>query len=483
MADAGLDHDVPLCVDLDGTLIRSDTLHEAVMQLARHRPLALLSLPRWLMGGKAALKRELAERVDIGAAGLPYRAPVLDLIAQARAQGRRVVLATAAPEKVAQAIAGHLGLFDEVLASGDSHNLSARHKADALVARFGEGGFDYVGNHRDDLPVIAHARRGFLLCRPGGLRRQAARVHAAPGFLDPEPRGVRPWLKMLRVHQWLKNLLVFVPIAAGHQLGDAGLLGQAILAFVAFSLCASSVYIVNDLLDLSADRQHLRKRRRPFASGDVPIAAGVATVPLLLLVAAAIALTLPVRFVGALAGYFLLTSLYSFWLKRQIIVDVMLLAGLYTMRILAGAAATGIPPSFWLLGFSMFLFFCLAMVKRYSELRLAVEGGSTLAGRGYHTADLPVILALGTASGMVSVLILGLYTQAEIVPALYPSPEWLWLVPPAMFYWIARLWMKAQRGEVDDDPVVFAARDWQSLVVIAVMGALFLLAGTNFRPW
>jgi len=475
---------IPLCVDLDGTLVRTDMLHEALLLLAKSSPRSLPALPAWLLRGKAGFKHLVAERVTIDPAALPYRATVLDMIAEARAAGRPVVLATAAPTRIATAIADHLGLFDEVVSSDRETNLSADAKARALVQRYGERGFDYVGNDHADLPVLARARRAFLISSSGRLRRAAlARGHDALTLLDDPRGGIRTWRKALRVHQWLKNLLVFVPIFAAHEASDSARLGAAIVAFLSFSLCASSVYFLNDLLDLSSDRVHHRKKERPFASGASPVAAGIVAAPLLLAASLGLALLLPRAFLGVLLLYCGLTSAYSFYLKRQVVVDVMLLASLYTIRIIAGSAATLIRPSFWLLALSMFTFLCLAMVKRYSELRVAVGSGQPLAGRGYMPADLPVVLALGVSSGMVSVLILAMYTQAAIVPEMYSAPEWLWLAPPLMLYWITRLWMKAQRGEVDEDPVVFAMRDWQSLVILVLMGGAFALAASGWQPW
>lgn len=483
MADRSIAHDTPLCVDLDGTLIRTDMLHETVLLLARRSPPSLLRLPLWLAEGKAALKRRIAERVAIDAATLPYRTDVLALIATARKEGRRVVLATATQATIAHAIADHLGLFDEVMASTDTVNLSGPHKADALVARFGEGGFDYIGNHWDDLPVIRHARRAWIVCNDGRLRRAAMRSHAEPRWIETERQGIGPWIKALRAHQWVKNGLIFVPLLAAKEIGNPALLLAAVLAFLAYSLFASAVYLVNDMLDLAADRRHRSKRHRPFAAGRLPIAHGVMAVPVLVALSWGIAAFLPIPFMIVLGIYAVVTTLYSFWLKQQVIVDVLLLAGLYTLRILAGAAATHVEPSFWLLAFSMFVFLSLAMVKRYSELRLAVLEGKDLAGRGYLQVDLPVLLSIGTGSGLTSVLILALYTRSEIVPEHYPAPQWLWLVPPLMLYWVVRIWMKANRGEVHDDPVLFAVKDWQSLVVFVCMGMMFALAGAGFHPW
>lgn len=471
---------IPLCVDLDGTLVRTDMLHETLLLLAKASPASLAALPGWLARGKAGFKHLVAERCVIDASAIPYREEVLALIEEARAQGRPVVLATASSMRIANAIAEHLGLFDTVLGSDHDTNLSAAAKAGLLVERFGERGFDYIGNDRADFPVFARARRAILVSSSNSLRRAAARHHEALTYLDDPRGGARAWIKALRVHQWLKNLLVFVPLVAAHQGGDPALFAAAVIAFLSFSLCASSVYLLNDLLDLPSDRAHRRKRMRPFASGILPVKAGVIAAPLLLAASVALALLLPSRFLIVLAIYYASTVAYSFLLKKQVIVDVMLLAGLYTLRIIAGAAATGIKPSFWLLALSMFAFLSLAKVKRYSELRIATASPTPLAGRGYLPDDLPVVLALGSASGMVSVLILALYTQSEIVPEMYPTPEWLWLLPPLMLYWMTRLWMKAQRGEVDDDPVVFAARDWQSLVVAALMGTAFLLATSGW---
>jgi 4-hydroxybenzoate polyprenyltransferase len=297
------------------------------------------------------------------------------------------------------------------------------------------------------------------------------------------PRGgMRTWAKALRVHQWLKNLLIFVPLLASGRAREPLLVAQAGIAFVSFCLLASAVYLINDMIDLQSDRLHPTKRNRPFASGALPVAAGMAAVPILVVGSIGIAALLPPLFFVALLSYAAVTTIYSFFLKRQVIVDIMLLAGLYTMRILAGSAATDIKPSFWLLAFSMFIFLCLAMTKRYSELRQAIDHDKMLSGRGYLPSDLPVVLALGSASGLVSVLILALYTQSLIVPETYPAPEWIWLVPPLLLYWVARLWMKAGRGEIDDDPVLFAAKDWQSLTIAGIMAALFLLAASGWRP-
>lgn len=482
-AQPAADGAIPLCVDLDGTLVRTDMLHEATLELLKRAPLALASIPGWLVQGKAAMKQRISDAVKVEVAHLPYRREVLDLIEAARAEGRPVVLATASNGQIAAAVAAHLGLFDMVLASDATTNLSAQAKADRLVSLFGEGGFDYIGDGRADLPVWRRARRVIVVSTNGRLYAQAG-MHGQDIHRIDQPGGtLRLWFKSLRPHQWLKNLLVFVPLFAGHKAGDLGLLANAVLAFIAFSLAASSVYVVNDLVDLPSDRRHHRKQKRPFASGALPIAGGIIAAPLVLLGAILISLLLPLSFLGVLAFYLFLTTLYSFWLKRQVLVDVMLLAGLYTLRIIAGAAATAIVPSFWLLAFSMFIFLSLALVKRHQELHQATEPGKPLAGRGYTSADLPVLMALGTASGLMSVMVLALYIDSPIVTASYSEPVWLWLIPPVMLYWVGRLWMKTQRGEIHDDPVVFAARDRQSIVIALLIATIAYAAIAGLRFW
>ena len=470
-------HNIALCVDCDGSLIRTDLLHESVFCLLKQAPWLVLLLPIWLLRGKAALKQRLAQRVSVDVTTLPLNDSVVALAREARTAGRRVVLATASHRVPAEALAAHLGLFDEVLATEGGVNLSGAAKQARLVSRFGERGFDYVGNGHSDLAVWASARRAVVVSANASLARAAAAVTTVDRVIAPPRAGLRAYLRGLRLHQWLKNLLVFVPLFAAHHLHVRVELAQASLAFLAFSLCASAVYVLNDLLDLESDRGHVRKRQRPFAAGLIPVWHGALLIPLLLAAALAIALLLPWAFAAVLAAYFAITLAYSILLKRQVIVDVLMLAGLYTMRVIAGGAATAIVPSFWLLAFSMFLFLSLAMVKRYSELLLTLRQNKTeAAGRGYVVEDLPVLMSIGTGSGLVAVLVFALYINSPETRNNYSGPLWLWLVPPLLLYWVSRIWMKAHRGEVDDDPVVFAVRVWQSLVIVSMAALFFALA-------
>ena len=467
----------PLCVDCDGTLIQTDLLHEAAIALIKSAPLKALAMPVWLLRGKAHLKAKIAGYVSPDVRVLPYNQQVIALVRRARSEGRETALVTASPASYAHAIEGHLGLFDRVEATDGTTNLSGSAKARRLVELYGERGFDYAGNARDDLPVWQAAEEAIVVDAPAGVRAVAARTARVAVMLDRPAAGARPYLLELRPHQWLKNLLVFVPMLAAHQVTEPAALGASLLAFLAFSLCASAVYVLNDLFDLPADRQHARKRNRPLAAGTVPVLHGVLIIPLLLIASAAIALSLPPRFWAVLLGYLAATTLYSFWLKNAVVVDVLLLAALYTSRVIAGAAATSIPPSFWLLALSMFLFLSLAIVKRYSEMLLTQrENKSQAAGRGYLVADLPVLLALGTASGYLAVLVLALYVNSGEVTQHYQSRGLLWLTLPLLLYWISRVWMKAHRGLMHDDPLVFAATDWQSWLSVLLAGGFATLA-------
>jgi 4-hydroxybenzoate polyprenyltransferase len=467
---------VPICVDLDGTLTPIDTLYESVLCLSRYSPLSLLSLPAWLSKGKAQFKREIANRVDLDATSLPFRADLLEWLKLERAKGRRLILVTAADRKIADCVASHLGLFDEVLASNGSHNLSGEHKRQALVERFGERGFDYVGNDVKDEHVWRSARQAIVVGAPA-ITNRARRVAEIGQVFPVTGSFIRLWLKAARLHQWVKNALIFLPALLAHAILQPGIISASLRAFFAFGLCASSVYIVNDLFDLAADRNHPRKRFRPFASGELSARSGVIAAILLLSSAIAIAVSINWYFCGVLAGYYVLTWAYSLRLKRAALVDVMTLAGLYTMRIIAGSAATLIQPSFWLLAFSVFIFLSLGCVKRYTELDDAHKAGKMSShGRGYWASDLPLILSLGTSSGYCTILVMALYLNSPESMTLYQHSKPLWLICPLLLYWISRIWLLTTRGQMHDDPVVFALRDRISLFVLGIIGAIVLVS-------
>ncbi len=463
-----------LAVDLDGTLLQSDMLYESFWSALgrdwRSPFAAMLALTR----GKAVLKRHLAERAVLDPATLPYDPAVLGYVERWRASGGRTALVTATDQGIADRIALHLGVFDEVHGSDGERNLKAEAKAAFLEQRFGHGGFAYIGDARADIPVWARAARAITVNAPSGLRREAERVAPVAEHLDTAQGTARAYLRALRPHQWLKNVLVFLPMLAAHRLDGATVLAS-LLAFAAFSCIASSVYVLNDLLDLAADRAHPRKRSRPFASGQIPLAHGTWMALGLILLGGGLSALLGPTFLLIMLGYLALTTAYSLTLKRRVVIDICVLAGLYTARIVAGGAATGIELSVWLLAFSIFFFLSLAAVKRQAELiDSAARGKLTASGRGYHVDDLPIIAMVAIAAGFVSVLVLMLYVNSPAVADLYDRPEALWGVSAILLYWITRIAMIAHRGFMDDDPVVFSARDRNSRICLLAILALMI---------
>jgi 4-hydroxybenzoate polyprenyltransferase/phosphoserine phosphatase len=461
-----------LAVDLDGTLIRSDMLDESFWAAFAHDGLTPLRAAAAMFHGKAALKARLRGLGMPDPSTLPYRPEVLELIGAWRARGGKVVLATAADRGAAQAIADHLGLFDAVHASDGTQNLRGHAKADALARLYGDGGFTYLGDSGADVAVWARARAAVTVGAGAGLRARAEAANPRTRHIAPPQPRLSQMLRAMRPHQWLKNVLVFLPALAAHQF-DGGTLLLALVAFVAFCLTASSVYLLNDLMDLAADRAHPRKRERPLASGALSLRLGMAMVPALLLVGIGLAVLIGPAFAAVLLGYYALTVAYSLSLKRKALVDLAALATLYALRVVAGAVACGIALSVWLLAFSIFLFFALAAVKRQAELVDLIQRGKARAsGRGYGVEDLPIVTQMATASGFVSVLVLMLYLNDPEVQGRYALPELLWGVALVALYWVARVILIAARGQMNDDPVVFAARDRVSLLCGAVVAIM-----------
>ncbi|MCI0570587.1 MAG: UbiA family prenyltransferase [Myxococcaceae bacterium] len=460
--DAGLAEPrraLTLVVGLDGTLVHTDTHYEALLVLLKRAPWLVLLVPLWLLKGRAHLKAEISRRVELDAAYLPYNAELLAYLRAEGARGRRLVLATSADQRIANAVAEHLALFSEVHASDGRTHLSGARKLARLKECLGTS-FAYAGNRGEDLLVWKDAHEALLVGAARGVQRRCAALGRPVRTFDGPRAGWQAWLKALRMHQWAKNLLVFVPLLAAHRGLELGLVGRAFLGFIAFCFCASSVYLLNDLLDLPSDRRHPTKRLRPFASGTLPLEAGLVLAPLLAGAGAALTLLLPPAFGAALGAYYAITLAYSFHLKQVAVLDVLVLAGLYTVRILAGALAVGVPTSSWLLSFAMFLFLSLALVKRVSEVRrLRLASQDVVHGRGYGGGDYEVLVSLGTAAGYVAAVVLSLYINSDTVSRLYVHPERLWLLCPVLLYWVSRIWLLAHRGKVDEDPLVFAMRD------------------------
>jgi 4-hydroxybenzoate polyprenyltransferase len=469
--------DLPLCVDLDGTLLETDTLLEAVLALIKQRPWLLFVIPVWALRGKTFLKKKVAEESPLDVTLLPLKRDFLQYLRAEHAGGRRLILATATHMRFAQRIASHLDIFSETMATDDTRNLRGSEKSRLLCERFGSGGFDYAANAYADIPIWENASGVILVNAPRLLAHALGRRSITIQRVFSKQKGTgRALLRSLRMHQWAKNLLVFAPLLLSHnQFHPARLLG-ATLAFVSFSLCASGVYLLNDLLDLESDRRHAKKRFRPLASGQLSIATALAAVPLLTGAAFAIAaFALPRNFLITLACYWAATLAYSLYLKSKLLIDVVTLASLYTVRIIAGGAATRIAVSPWTLGFSVALFLSLALVKRYSELRGLTETDFA-HGRAYQAADVSILSSAGLASGYMSIVVMALYINSPEVSLLYSRPLWLGPICLVQIYFVSRFWLLAHRGKVEEDPVIFALRDPVNLLLAAIACVFVFLA-------
>jgi 4-hydroxybenzoate polyprenyltransferase/phosphoserine phosphatase len=469
---------VPLVVDLDGTLTVSDTLYEGFAQLLFKAPLsALLSLSR-LPRGIAALKRDVAQRSPLNVANLPYRPDLVELANREKLRGRPVHLVTAADQSTADAVARELGLFDSAMGSDGETNLKGARKLECLRQRFPDG-FIYAGDSPADLPVF-RAARGAILCDAGRATAAAVASAGIPvlAALDRPASGSHPWMRAFRLHQWSKNLLLFVPLFVGHAYGDLATIGKTAIAFALLCILSSATYVLNDLADLNADRQHATKRLRPFASGELKILHALIAAPLMALVALAGALALSPPFALALLSYLILTLGYSLGLKRVALLDVFIIGVLFTLRIVMGVAVANLAHSAWLLSFSLAFFVSLALAKRHGEvMRAARIDADEIAGRGYRGNDWPITLSFGIGIGLVSVVIMLLYMTNDAAPSgFYHHPGRLYAIPALLTIWLMRIWLLSHRMLLHDDPVVFALRDRASLVLGLTAFIAFYLA-------
>lgn len=467
----------PLFVDLDGTVIKTDLLFESILLLLKKNLLLGLLLPFWLFKGRAYLKHQLAQRVSIPVELLPLNAEFIHYLQQEANLGRNIILISASNQIPVRQISDHLGLFIDAIGSDENHNLKSKNKLTRILLLNPVGGFIYAGNSRDDLAVWREANEIILVnCAPS----LASSLRHDPKLTQYFDTRISPWRKFwqaIRPHQWLKNTLLFLPLILSHQLNQANLVLQAGVAVISFSLVASSVYLLNDMLDLNSDRQHQTKKRRPFASGDLSLVYGYLGAPLLLICGISIALVLPMQFVLVLLAYWLLTSFYSFYLKGLFLLDVLTLASLYTWRVIAGSAAISVVTTFWLLAFSFFLFLGLAMVKRYTEFsRLQTIGKTSIEGRGYTVKNLKTLSTIGGLSSLIAVAVFAFYINAPNTTELYDRPLVLWLICPLLLYVLWRIWGLAREEKLDEDPVLFALSDRRSQLIAALCGLLIWLA-------
>ena len=464
---------LPLFVDLDGTLIKTDLMFESVLLLIKKNLFYALLIPIWLLKGRANLKNQLAQRVEIPIELLPYNREFLSYLNEQRAAGRSITLISASNQNPVEKINQHLALFDAAIGSSETENLRAEKKLKRIKQINQSNSFAYAGNSSADLPIWSQAEQVLMVnCGDSLVAKLPEKADAITRF-DSTSFNLKKLLRTMRPHQWLKNGLIFLPLILSHQLNQADLLLQACLGFASFSLCASSVYFLNDMLDLNSDRQHQSKRFRPFAAGELSLAYGFIGAPLLLLAAFLVALMLPTDFLLVLLLYWLLTSFYSFYLKRLLLADALTLAVLYTLRIIAGSAAIAVVTTFWLLAFSLFLFLGLALVKRFTELsNLQAAGKTSVAGRAYNTANLRMLSIVGGCSSLIAVLVFTFYINAPETTRLYSEPAMLWLICPLLLYLLGRIWALAHAGKLDEDPVLFAITDRQSQIVTLLCGLL-----------
>lgn len=469
---------MPLCVDLDGTLTLSDTLWESCLRLLHLSPFYFFRMLVWLIQGKAKFKQRVSMRGKIDVGLLPYTPGILDFLEQQKKNGRHICLVTAADYIIANSVACKLGIFDTILASDGKKNLSGSSKAKKLVELYGEKGFVYAGNSLVDMKVWQHAAAAIPVNTSKRIRKllKQKQIHVEAEFPTSGNGLLKCMFKVIRPHQWAKNSLLFVPLILAHSEQAFAWL-DVCLAVIAFSATASSIYIINDLFDIEADRRHPKKRQRPFASGGLSVLSGIALIPLLLTCAFLLAWNINVVFTLLLIIYVVLTTMYSLVLKMHPLIDVFTLAALYTLRVIAGAVAGGVDVSSWLLAFSVFFFLSIAFAKRYSELHNLAEVGHLNTGtRGYVIRDLTIIILFGVTSGYLAVMVLILYIQDLQSSSLYSEPLWLWLISFMQLYWISRVWLLSYRGQMDEDPVLFALTDRISHFAAVVVAICFWLA-------
>ena len=471
----------PLYVDLDGTLTPIDSLHESVMMFALRSPLNPLRLLAWLSLGKAGFKQRLADAVRPDPARLPYRQDLLRYLRREHARGRPLVLASAADVRTLRDVARFLGIFGDCLGTEGGLNLSGEHKRQAIEAHALAGGhsqWDYVGNSRDDLAVWPACTQAVAVNASAPVLAQLRQQHPDAQVFERQPLRLSTVLRAIRLRQWAKNALLFIPLLSAHAASPQAW-GALALGFLAFGLCASATYLFNDLLDLPSDRMHRLKRRRPLAAGTLSIPAAVLLGAVMLVLAFALALVVSAGFAAMLLLYTAITLAYSIRLKRLPLVDVLVLAALYTLRLGAGAVAVQVVPSNWLLAISVFLFLSLALVKRCAELEetIATADVHLAPGRGYQPRDLPTLRGMGMTSGFLSVMVLTLYIDSQSGRLLYAEPQWLWAAAPVLLLWIMRIWLKTGRRELrGEDPLQFALRDRVSWFTLALLMAVGLLA-------
>lgn len=465
---------MPLVVDMDGTVLRTDTLFESIADLLRLYPLWTLFQMLCLPFAIAKVKARIQSRADIDIPTLPINTDVLDYCEAERAKGREVWLVSAADQAMVEEVARHLGVFDKAIGSDGKRNNKGGAKARLLEETFPDG-FEYIGDSPADMPIWRRAKRASVVgggkSRTDAIRKSGVEIGKV--FERPK-RRLRAWRKAMRIHQWAKNALIFVAPLLAMDFADPTPLIACAIAFPLIGLLASGTYIFNDLLDLKADRAHHSKCKRPFADGQIKLWQGFVAAPLLIFTGLLGGVLLSVPFAITLVIYLVVTLAYSFYIKRFPLLDAATLGLLFTIRLIMGGALAGIALTQWLIVFSMFLFVSLSLAKRHVEIyRKAAAGHATVKSRGYRAEDQTITLGFGLATATATPIILVLYILESAWPSgAYSAPGALWAAPVILSLWLMRVWLLANRGELDDDPVVFAIKDPMSLI----LGALLVLA-------
>ncbi|VAW90845.1 hypothetical protein MNBD_GAMMA21-582 [hydrothermal vent metagenome] len=459
-----------ICVDLDGTLVHTDTLYELCILALKQNLLLIFALPIWLFKGKAFFKAKLSSHAEIPTETLLYNDAVIEYLKNKKADGANIYLVTASHQNVANAVAKHLGFFADQFGSTEHNNIKGKNKADFLNARFGEFGYEYIGNDDSDLNVWESSSRAVVVSENEHLFEKAKKINKDVISLPSlNKSSLKSYFKLMRPHQWVKNVLILVPLVLSHSVTDVDKVLLSAIGFILFSLTASGIYVFNDLVDISNDRVHPIKSKRPIAAGEVSVLHGVVLGLLLWIISLSVAYFNFDFLFLILLGYIVLNFLYSFLLKRLVLVDVVVLAGFYIIRIITGAVIVKVALSFWLITFSLFMFFSLALAKRYSEIALYTRESTEVKGRGYIREDEFITTILGVASGLVSVLVMALYIHDDRTRIMYSDSNWLWITIPALLYWVSRLWLLAHRKLLAEDPIRFAIRDKESYLIFGVL--------------
>lgn len=460
----------PLIIDLDGTLILTDSLHETLLILIKECPYSIFRLIKIWFQGKAKFKKFVYEQVGYKADKMPYRSEIIDYILQEKLKGRRIYLATAAYKGIADKTADFINYFDGVIATDAELNLKGIRKLEAIQQKIGQN-FIYAGDSDADIVIWKKSCGAIIVgdkVKKLTKKIQNENIPIIKHFGNSD-FNLATWLKAIRLHQWLKNILLFVPLLTAFEFYDLHKLYTIVVAFLAFSLGASATYIFNDLWDLQNDRDHVNKKLRPFAAGNLSIVQGIKASIILLISAILIAIYVSWSFLGIFLLYLLITTLYSFRLKRVVLLDIIVLSVLYTIRIFAGGIVTNINISYSLLAFSVLIFLSLASVKRCAELVAISDEKNEITGRGYIKSDLDILWPFGLSTYIGAIILFGFYINAPDTIILYNRPSLLWLVQLFMIYLIGNLWMMTRRGFMHDDPIVYLIQDKKSLLLLALI--------------